>query len=177
MQHTQDCLICGSHLIYSEESKGVDCYYCRGRFSAPIYCSMGHFVCDACHSLGATDIIRTACLMTKSNDPIAIAKDLMYHPAVKLHGPEHHFLIPAVLLTTYSKAKKIPEKLPVMLEEATLRAKHVQGGFCGYYGCCGAAMGVGIFFSIVSAATPLSIGEWQIANLATAETLKEIALA
>jgi hypothetical protein len=43
-------------------------------------------------------------------------------------------------------------------------------------GClvCGAGMGTGIFISIVTGATSLSIEEWRLSNLATAKSLLSI---
>jgi len=48
------------------------------------------------------------------------------------------------------------------------RAEKVLGGFCGLYGGCTAAVGTGIFVSLVTNATPLSEGEWKLTNLTTA---------
>ena len=48
-------------------------------------------------------------------------------------------------------------------------------GFCGFYGNCGAAVGTGIFASLVTNATPLSIADWKLANLVTAKSLYVIA--
>ena len=49
------------------------------------------------------------------------------------------------------------------------------GGFCGYSGCCGAAVGVGIFWSIVTDSSPMSGASWGIIQRATAQTLMEMA--
>lgn len=49
------------------------------------------------------------------------------------------------------------------------------GGFCGFYGDCGAAVGTGIFVSLLTGATPLSKKEWRLANLMTARSLSAIA--
>ena len=58
---------------------------------------------------------------------------------------------------------------------AKKRASQILGGFCGFYGDCGAAVGTGIFMSLVTNATPLSIAEWKLANLITAKSLFTIA--
>ena len=52
----------------------------------------------------------------------------------------------------------------------------VKGGSCGLLGDCGAAVGAGIFISIITGATPLSREEWRMANLMTARALESIAL-
>jgi hypothetical protein len=94
-----------------------------------------------------------------------------------MHGPEHHFLVPAVLLTAYYNMKNEPVKKKEKLLIAEKRAENVLGGFCGFYGCCGAAVGTGIFMSLITDATPLSKEEWQISNLLTANVLLSISYA
>ena len=37
-----------------------------------------------------------------------------------------------------------------------MRATDIKGGFCGFYGNCGAAVGTGIYVSIITGATPLT---------------------
>ncbi len=60
------------------------------------------------------------------------------------------------------------------LQQARKRAEHVLGGFCGFYGDCGAGVGTGIFISVMTGATPLSGNEWKLCNRMTAESLMEI---
>ncbi len=38
---------------------------------------------------------------------MALAIRLMRLPAVKMHGPEHHFLVPAVLLAAYLERHRL----------------------------------------------------------------------
>ena len=52
----------------------------------------------------------------------------------------------------------------------------IKGGACGFMGDCGAAVGTGIFISLVTGATPLSHREWQQANLVVAKSLMTIAM-
>ena len=58
---------------------------------------------------------------------------------------------------------------------AKKRASHILGGFCGFYGDCGAAVGTGIFVSLITDANPLSVAEWKLANLMTAKSLLTVA--
>jgi hypothetical protein len=101
---------------------------------------------------------------------------LMQHPAVKMHGPEHHFLVPAVLLSAYYNLKGDSARKKDKIVEAEKRAKHVLGGFCGSHGDCGAAVGTGIFLSLITDATPLSVDSWRLSNMMTARALMPIAL-
>jgi hypothetical protein len=50
----------------------------------------------------------------------------------------------------------------------------VLGGFCGFQGACGAGIGNGIFFSMVTGGSPLTGKQRGLANRATAEALKVI---
>lgn len=92
-----------------------------------------------------------------------------------MHCPPHHFLVPAVLLTSCAlQEEKNRDELEAMLTEADKRAKKVLGGFCGNYGNCGAAVGVGIFLSIYTNTSPLSDTTWQWVNEATGKALLKI---
>jgi hypothetical protein len=61
------------------------------------------------------------------------------------------------------------------LEEAQSRSKNVLGQFCGLYGACGAAIGIGIYASVLTQTTPYSVETWSVVNLGTAESLLEMA--
>jgi hypothetical protein len=108
-------------------------------------------------------------------DPLEMALALMRNPAVKMHGPEHHFLVPAVLLSSYYNIKKENSEKERKLKDARKRASNVLGGFCGFYGDCGAAVGTGIFISLVTNSTPLSVEGWRLGNLMTSKSLYAIA--
>ena len=58
---------------------------------------------------------------------------------------------------------------------ARQRAENVLGGFCGFYGACGAGVGTGIFVSLITDSTPLSTETWGLANKMTSESLACIA--
>lgn len=135
----------------------------------------GHYICDLCHSLKANDIIEKYCCSCLSTDPFDIAVALMKHPALKMHGPEHHFLVPAVLLTVYYNREKDYSQKEAKIKQARKRSKSVPGGSCGFHGACGAAVGTGIFMSLITDATPLSKKEWKISNRITADSLIAIA--
>ena len=92
-----------------------------------------------------------------------------------MHSPEHHFLVPAVLLAAYFNLIKDQENKERTIKEAKLRSVHILGGFCGFYGTCGVAVGTGIFVSLITKCTPLSISEWKLSNLLTAKSLLSIA--
>lgn len=175
MNYKNNCLICGGELIYKDETVKEECYNCKKVFDSNVKCINGHFICDNCHSLSAKELIKQFCIMSKLEDPLEIALKLMENPKVKMHGPEHHFLVPAVLLASYYNIKKDHETKIKKIEEAERRTKHLLGGFCGYYGACAAAVGTGLFISLITDATPLSKEVYKLNNLMTAKSLTRIA--
>ena len=111
----------------------------------------------------------------KRKDIFAMQQEIMDFPEIPMHYPYHHFIIPAVLLTAADVcAGQSEETLRMQLETAEERAKNVLGGFCGFYGTCGAAVGTGIFFSIYTNTSPVSNDNWAMCNRATADALHAI---
>lgn len=177
MAEKTGCLVCGRDLIYLDTPEELTCSSCGRVYVSSARCPEGHFICDECHRLPAEDLIERTCLVTDIKDPLLLAISLMRQPALKMHGPEHHFLVPAVLLASYSLVTGEREGLGERLKKARGRAGQVKGGSCGFLGDCGAAVGTGIFVSVQTGATPLSIDEWRLANLMTSKSLHDIALA
>ena len=151
----------------------MTCVYCGRPFPSNAACEAGHFVCDACHSRKAVENILAYCGTCESRDPIAIARALMADPFVHMHGPEHHVLVGAALLTAWHNSSGQGD-FPAALAELARRGEQVPGGACGFWGCCGAAVSAGIFFSVAAGATPLAGESWGLANRATAAALQAI---
>ncbi|MFX0100881.1 MAG: DUF5714 domain-containing protein [Candidatus Hodarchaeota archaeon] len=98
---------------------------------------------------------------------------ILSYPQIKLHGPEHHFLVPAAIVTALKNhGEDLHENY---LKEIELRASKVPGGTCGYWGACGAGVGVGIAFSVFTRGSPGKKKERQDANWATSKVLEKIA--
>lgn len=169
-----NCLICDEEIVYFKESKEMKCYYCNDIFESKTICKNNHYVCDTCHSSDAYKIITNYCLNSNSINSMDMALELMKHPMIKMHGPEHHFLVPAVLLTSYANKVGENNEKRSLLKECNKRSKNVLGGFCGFYGACGAGIGCGIYMSLILDATPLSKSDWGLANLITAKALENI---
>ena len=86
-----------------------------------------------------------------------------------MHGPEHHAVVPAAIVAAVRNAGyPVPEDA---VEKAITRGAKVPGGWCGFYGVCGAAVGMGIASSVLTKATPLTGKERSLANEATAFAL------
>lgn len=176
MTEKSGCIICGKPLDYSIGQEQLECYICGGSFTAEVCCTDGHFLCDHCHSAGANEIIQKYCSETSLTDPIEMAEKLMHFPQLKMHGPEHHYLVPAVLLASYYNLRGDERGKIKKLNLARQRSEMVPGGFCGSHGNCGAGVGTGIFFSLTTDTTPLSGNTWQLSNLLTGNCLIKIAL-
>ncbi len=169
MESKENCGVCGKPLVYGTEEVVRKCDFCGREFPALIYCPEGHYVCDTCHSRGALDILRQVLSETKSADPFEILEKVMSHPSVPMHGPEHHAILPAVIVTAVKNAGyPVPEGA---VEKAIERGSRVPGGWCGSHGACGGGLGVGIAVSVLTGATPLTGPARGLANEATAYAL------
>ncbi len=124
--------------------------------------------------LSNLDLIEQVCRTTTLEDPLEIACRIMRSPQIGLHGPEHHFLVPGVLIAAYYNHRGNPEKKEPALRQARKRAEAVQPAFCGTHGTCGAAIGTGIFMSLITHSGPLK-EEWSLSNQMTARSLTAIA--
>lgn len=172
--YSTGCLICGKELEYTDSARTIKCHLCGEVYETNSCCADEHFVCDNCHSRPGEARITGYALSSKSKNPVTIATEMMGEESINMHGPEHHYLITAALLTAYKNSGG-----EIDLKKALLTAKqrsgNVPGGVCGMWGSCGAGIGAGIFISIITGATPLSKTEWGQANLATAKSLFDIA--
>ena len=172
--HSTGCLICGDELKYEKDLKKMSCSVCNESFDSNASCVNGHFICDNCHGLEAYGYIEKYAVNTNSTDPLETAVAIMHNKTVKMHGPEHHYLVPAVLLSAYYNKNNDIENKKKKIAEARKRSEKVPGGYCGFYGSCGAGIGTGIFISLITGATPLSSDEWKLANRMTSKSLLTI---
>lgn len=171
--NNNECLICGDPLQYRETPDTLQCAICMKRELSNSSCVNGHYVCDACHSAG-TDSIFALCLQEKSDNPIVIVEKMMSMDFCHMHGPEHHILVGAALLTAYKNAGGDIE-LESAIPEIIRRGKQVPGGVCGSWGACGASLSTGMFVSIITRNTPLSTQSWRLSNLITSQSLAQVA--
>lgn len=172
MKSAENCGVCSRELIYATDEIQVQCNFCSKSYPALIYCPEGHYVCDTCHSQQALDILREILKSTTSTDPAEIFEKVISHPSVPMHGPEHHAIVPAVLIKAVKNSGyPVPEDA---VEKGIERGSKVPGGWCGFYGACGAAIGVGIAVSVLTQATPLTGKPRALANEATSFTLSRM---
>ena len=134
----EECLICKAPLEYLESDILMECEICHKKVMSKTRCVNGHYVCDNCHTQGLASIVGV-CLSETSKDPIAIIEKMMDMPFCHMHGPEHHVMVGAALLTAYHNAGGEID-LPEALAEMISRGKSVPGGACGFWGACGAGI-------------------------------------
>lgn len=168
----EECLICKAPLEYLTRDKLMECAICHKREFSKTRCIEGHYVCSECHTKGM-DSIFGLCLSENSRDPIGILEKMMSMPFCHMHGPEHHVMVGAALLTAYKNAGGALE-LTKALQEIYSRGNAVPGGACGFWGACGAGVSAGQFVSIVTGSTPLAVEPWGLSNRMTAKALEGI---
>jgi hypothetical protein len=95
-----------------------------------------------------------------------------------MHGPEHHVLVGAALLTAYNNCLPDTARLDMAkgLSDVIERGRQVPGGACGYMGACGASISTGIFMSVITRNTPFSTDSWRLCNLCTSRALEQVAI-
>ena len=168
----EECLICKAPLEYLETGELMECAICHKKEVSKTRCIHGHYVCDECHTSGM-DAIIGVCLEEKSTDPVAIIERMMSMDFCHMHGPEHHVMVGAALLTAYKNAGGDID-LEAALAEMMERGKSVPGGSCGFWGACGAGISSGMFISIISNSTPLENEPFALSHKMTAKSLAAI---
>ena len=99
-----------------------------------------------------------ACLQEKSKNPIEIFYNIAHKDFIRMHGPEHHVLDGAALLTAYYNAGGNIE-LQESLNELKKRGLQMPGAICGMWGVCGAVSSMGAALSVIDGTGPLSVDD------------------
>ena len=172
VQVQNGCIICGSSLIYSNTPLSYHCDVCGKDLESNVCCTNGHFVCDSCHSSDVLSHMENLLIESTEQNPIKLAELVFNLPTMKMHGPEHHSMVPAVLETAHQNI--IGKRNVDRIREAIRRGTDIKGGSCGYHGNCGACVGVGIAESIYLDAMPTSKEERGKAMFATGNALLEV---
>ena len=119
--------------------------------------------------------LMSICKDNACSDPVKLFRMMVRDDHVPMHGPIHHSIVPLAMVTAVWSVK--PDfDLDSYLTEVISRSSEVPQAVCGLWGCCGSAIGVGIFESIMTRTGPLSRGKrWGNCNRATADALGAIA--
>lgn len=166
------CLICGSSLKYSDQSERFKCDICGKLFVSNIKCTNDHYICDHCHNGDVLDHMEDLLVESTEKNPIRLAEMVFNMPTMKMHGPEHHSMVPAVLETAHQNILGIRDIKKI--EETINRGKDIKGGSCGFHGNCGACVGTGIAESVYLDASPDSKEARGRAMMATGMALLEV---
>jgi hypothetical protein len=167
------CMVCGAVLRYFPTEQVQACTYCGRRLPANAVCQNGHFVCDACHSRDAMKVIAHLCRTTAETDMIQLLATIRRHPAIPVHGPEHHGMTAGIILAAYrNRGGRITDS---QIKAGLERGQTIAGGACGFMGVCGAAAGVGIAFSLILDANPLRPAQRAAVQQAAQAALGDIA--
>ena len=169
---SDECLICNELLEYLDFDEVMECEICHKKENSKTRCKNGHYVCNDCHTQGM-DKIFSVCLNSTLKNPIEILEELMSLDFCHMHGPEHHVMVGASLLTAYKNSGGVLN-LETALSEMYKRGKQVPGGACGFWGACGAGISAGMYISIISKATPLAKEGWGHSNQMTSKALNAI---
>ena len=166
------CMVCGAALKYLDRDRQVECQFCGEPGTTRAICTNGHYVCDACHSEDARQVIERVCLATGETDMLTLFAEITAHPAFPDNGPEYHALVPGVILATV-------RNLGLQVSNETLlagirRGAQVAGGSCAFWGVCGGATGVGVAFSLLLEANPMKAVARQAVQTVVQQVLAEI---
>lgn len=172
MNDREECLICGAPLMYLESDEPMECEICHRKENSKTRCVNGHYVCNDCHVRGL-DAIIGLCMKEDSRNPVEIIEKMMAMPFCHMHGPEHHVMVGAALLTAYHNAGGEINLHPALMEMMS-RGRSVPGGACGFWGACGAGISAGMFVSIASGSTPLAEESFALSHQMTAGALQRI---
>ena len=151
----------------------ASCSLCGKKEKTDFICPEGHYICEECRLDSPERLIKRVCISSVESNPLKIALPLLRHPAITMHGPEHHYLVACVLLATLKNSGKfnIGEN---SFDEALGRIRKIPYGSCGLLGACGAAVGVGVAISIATKANWMSNKERSLSMRSVSEVSKKI---
>lgn len=168
------CMLCGKPLRYELVAVPRRCSICGEEKLSDAVCEDGHFVCNECHAAGLDQFFVPWLLQSGERDPLRLFEQVVALPQVHMHGPEHHAIVPCVLLTAWHNCGGEGD-LKTMLAAALSRGRQVPGGACGFWGVCGAAAGAGIYMSVLTGSTPLNKEAWPVPMRLVSRCLERIA--
>lgn len=95
------------------------------------------------------------CSRSKETNPIKLFYELADKEYVRMHGPEHHVLDGACVMTAFYNAGGSID-LEKCLEKLMTEGMKMPGAICGLWGLCGSVASVGAALSIIEGTGPLS---------------------
>ena len=105
------------------------------------------------------ELITAECMKTHSANPYEIFNRIAHKDFVNLHGPEHHVLDGACILTAFHNAGGNID-LCAALQKLMHEGLRMPGAACGLWGVCGAVTSIGAALAIIDGTGPLSTEDW-----------------
>lgn len=113
------------------------------------------------------------CIKTNEINPIKLFYKIASKDFVRMHGPEHHLLDGACILTAfYNAGGNIDLKLA--LKKLCEQSEKMPGAICGQWGVCGAVTSIGAALAIIDNTGPLSKEDWGLHMQFTSNALMEL---
>ena len=107
--------------------------------------------------------------------PVKIFKNMAKRDYIAIHGPEHHVLDGACLLTACKNAG-MDIDLDESLRKLQSEGLKMPGAMCGLWGVCGAVTSIGAALAIIDETGPLSCdGTWGDHMFFTRDAVGELA--
>lgn len=122
-----------------------------------------------------TQAIIEACAQEKETNPLAIFRHVASRDFVRIHGPEHHVLDGACLLTALHNAG-MEFDLRELLGRLRQEGLQMPGAICGHWGVCGAVASIGAALALLEETGPLTTdSSWGSHMTCTARALANLA--
>lgn len=167
MEARQNCDVCNVPLETAKSPVTLTCTFCGKQFESASFCPNGHHVCPDCREFSVPQVLEKVISSSISPCPSEILEKVMAHPKLAMHGPDHHYVFPIVIIAA---AKNAGYAVPVeAVQQAMQRGLQVPGGWCGFCGVCGGAVGVGIATGALVMSTPLNGKKRTLVMAATRE--------
>ncbi|MGN1182057.1 MAG: DUF5714 domain-containing protein [Faecalibacillus sp.] len=115
-------------------------------------------------------LIKSKIIDQKSINPLEIVIKMMKNDFISMHGPEHHFLDGAALLTAYYYAGGQID-LDKCLDILATRSIKMPGAMCGQWGVCGSSASIGAALAVIHETGPLSNNEFYKDHMELTSTI------
>lgn len=105
------------------------------------------------------EMIIAECMKQSSTNPYEIFCTIAQKDYVRIHGPEHHVLDGACILTAFHNAGGNID-LGDALQKLMYEGLRMPGAVCGLWGVCGAVTSIGAALAVIDETGPLSAVDW-----------------
>lgn len=120
------------------------------------------------------ELIIAAYMKMSGTDPFEIFHTIAQEDCVRIHGPEHHVLDGACILTAFHNAGGDID-LHASLQKLMSEGLRMPGAACGLWGVCGAVTSIGAALAIIDKTGPLSTEDWGSHMEYTSAALAQLA--